>query len=173
MTQVPGRSCGASPPATPKLIIPGQFPNSVRASAIAAPSVAVKLRPLPPQMTYLPGPAAMRASKANPTTMIKSPQRPILRIRIIQRYPERRQNYYHSRHRLITISYFRLDEATLSQGGRNAFAPRRPSGSCWQICHALAESHLCECWRASRLSAAAKNCEINWRDSTGRSAEGG
>src|SRR6516165_5760265 len=73
ITQVPGRSCGASPPATPKLTIPGQLPNSVRASAIAAASVAVKLRPLPPQMTCLPGPAAMRASNASPTTIIKSP----------------------------------------------------------------------------------------------------
>src|SRR6516225_5741289 len=76
ITQVPGRRCGASPPDTPKLIIPGQLPKSVRASAIAAASVAVKLRPLPPQMTCLPGPAAMRASNASPTTMIKSPPAP-------------------------------------------------------------------------------------------------
>jgi len=71
ITQVPGRSCGASPPATPKLIIPGQSPKSVRASAIAAVSIAIKLRPVPPQTTRIPGPAAMRASNASPTTMTK------------------------------------------------------------------------------------------------------
>jgi hypothetical protein len=84
MTQVPGRSCGASPPAAPKLIIPGQSPKCIRACAIAAVSMAVKLRPLPPQMTCLPGPAAMRASNASPPTMIKSPQAPHLWIRIVQ-----------------------------------------------------------------------------------------
>jgi hypothetical protein len=69
-TQVPGRRCGAKPPATPKLIMPGQPFTIVRVSAIAAVSFAAKLRPSPLQMTCTPGPAAMRASKAKPTTMI-------------------------------------------------------------------------------------------------------
>src|SRR5262249_27370681 len=111
ITQVPGRSCGASPPATPKLTIPGQLPNSVRASAIAAESVAVKLRPLPPQMTCLPGPAAMRASKANPTTMIKSPPAPHFTSESYNGTLNDVKIITTPRHRLITISYFRLDEA--------------------------------------------------------------
>ena len=69
-TQVPGCRCGANPPATPKLMMPGQPLTIVRVSAIAAVSFAAKLRPSPLQMTCTPGPAAIRASKASPTTMI-------------------------------------------------------------------------------------------------------
>jgi len=50
-TQVPGRRCGAKPPATPKLMIPGQPRTKVRVSAIAAVSFSAKLRPSPLQMT--------------------------------------------------------------------------------------------------------------------------
>src|SRR5580704_7251798 len=65
MMQVPGRSAGDSPPATPKLMTP------VAPSAMALDSEAAKFLPLPLQMTWTPGPAAMRASNAKPTTAIK------------------------------------------------------------------------------------------------------
>ena len=150
MTQVPGRSCGASPPATPKLIIPGQSPKCIRASAIAAVSMAVKLRPLPPQMTYLPGPAAMRASKANPTTMIKSPPAPHFADQNHTTVPR-------TTSKLLPLAAPTHHDQPFPFGRSHAqpkvaATPSHlvvPSGSCWQICHALAESHLCEGWRAS------------------------
>ncbi len=72
ITQAPGRKFGARPPATPKLTIPGQRPISARASAMASSSLAARFRPLPLQITLTPGPAAMRASNARPTTIINA-----------------------------------------------------------------------------------------------------
>src|ERR1035437_11014846 len=59
--QLPGRKCGASPPATPKLMML-RHPLSMARLSEAATSF-----PVSRQMTNTPGPAAMRASKANPT----------------------------------------------------------------------------------------------------------
>ena len=112
--------------ASPKLIIPGQLPNSVRASAIAAASVAVKLRPLPPQMTCLPGPAAMRASKANPTTMIKSPPAPHFADQNHTTVPRTTSKLLPLAAPTHHDQLFPFGRSTLSQGGCNAFAPRRP-----------------------------------------------
>jgi hypothetical protein len=90
--QSPGRSCGARPPAIPKLTIPGQSRNVERASAITAVSLAPKRWPSPPQTTHIPGPAAMRASNASPTTIIKNPLSPItLRTNMIQCCPASEQ----------------------------------------------------------------------------------
>src|SRR6516165_6338882 len=141
ITQVPGRSCGASPPATPKLTIPGQLPNSVRASAIAAVSVAVRLRPLPAQMTCLPGPAAMRASNASPTTMIKSPPAPHFADQDRTTVPRMT-----SKLQPLAARTHYHDQLLLCEPhpAVSAFASRF-SGSCWQICHALDEIYLCEC----------------------------
>src|SRR5664280_3487605 len=59
--QLPGRKCGASPPATPKLMML-RDPLLMAWSSDEATSLSV-LR----QITTTPGPDAMRASKANPT----------------------------------------------------------------------------------------------------------
>ena len=74
-------------------MIPGQSPNKLCASDIAAVSAVVKLRPSPLQTTCIPGPAAMRASNANPTTIIKSPQAPHFTDRDRTQYPELRQKF--------------------------------------------------------------------------------
>src|SRR5215472_14757248 len=71
MMHVPGQRSGDSPPATPKLITP------VAPSLIALDSEAARFLPLPLQMTLTPGPAAMRASNAKPTTAINRSPLPI------------------------------------------------------------------------------------------------
>jgi hypothetical protein len=53
------------------------------------------LLPSPPQTTWIPGPAAMRASNANPTTMIKSPPSSDFAAQDRTTAPERRQKSYH------------------------------------------------------------------------------
>src|SRR5262249_38389365 len=110
ITQVPGRSCGASPPATPKLISPGQSPNNIRASAMAAVSVAVRFLPSPPQTTWIPGPAAMRASNASPTMIKSSPQPPPFCGTDRPLVPQTTSN--HSRRRLTYYDQLFLFERT-------------------------------------------------------------
>jgi hypothetical protein len=64
ITQLPGFSVGAMPPATPKLTRPDE------PAAIACVSTAPRFLPSPPQTTRTPRLDAMRASKAIPTTTI-------------------------------------------------------------------------------------------------------
>src|SRR5947209_4573863 len=71
MTQVPGASAGDSPPATPKLMTPSA------PSRMALEREAAKSLPLPLQITRTPGPAAIRASNAKPTTAISRSPYPI------------------------------------------------------------------------------------------------
>ena len=71
MTQAPGGRWGARPPATPKLTTPRQYSSFVRVLEMALASMVARLRPSPLQMTLTPGPAAIRASNASPTTIIK------------------------------------------------------------------------------------------------------
>src|SRR6185437_2882293 len=67
-TQVPADILGKSPPATPKLMIPRQFFRTAREIANSSPS-SLQITFLP-QITYVPAPAAIRASNASPTTII-------------------------------------------------------------------------------------------------------
>src|SRR6516165_7292389 len=71
MMHVPGLRSGDSPPATPKLITP------VAPCLIALDSETARFLPLPLQMTLTPGPAAMRASNAKPTTAISCSPLPL------------------------------------------------------------------------------------------------
>src|SRR5262249_5710428 len=65
-TQCPARSCGANPPAMPKLIMPAA-PRLTAASRAPA-SCDAGL-----QTTATPGPSATRASSANEVTAITAP----------------------------------------------------------------------------------------------------
>ena len=62
-THAPAGNPGESPPATPKLTRPRQF-------TIARATRAARLQPSPLQTTCVSVPAAIRASKASPTTTI-------------------------------------------------------------------------------------------------------
>ena len=144
----------------------------MRASAIAAASVAVKLRPLPPQMTYLPGPAAMRASKANPTTMIKSPPAPHF------------ADQNHTTVPRTTSKLLPLAAPThhdqLFPFGRSHAQPRWPQRLRTSPSFRIVLANLSRSSRKSLVRGLArlltlgsgKNCEINWRDSWAECPEG-